>query len=200
MSCEDVVFSGGNVSSVCKEQLSLHQQPGLICGFHGNTSVNNSIRCNTSLTLEAPFGYKRCQVGAVSPLFGDFIYITFIYVYILGNFYCIRFPYYLLNGPVFVRVSIAAAKSTTKASLGGKGLAYTSTSLVIIKGSQDMNSKQSRDLEARAGEVLFTVVLLMACSACFLIGPSTSSPEITPPTMDCALSHQTLRTLQSDLI
>ena len=53
-----------------------------------------------SFPMEALFGDKRCPVGALSPpLSGDYIQMTFIYVYILGSFYCIRFSYDPSNGP-----------------------------------------------------------------------------------------------------
>ena len=56
--------------------------------------ANNSITCNPKLGLEALFGDKRWPVGALSPpLSESFVLITFIYVYILGSFHCIRFPY-----------------------------------------------------------------------------------------------------------
>lgn len=44
---------------------------------------------------KVPFSDVRCSVGAPSlPLFGDFIYIDFIYVYTLANFYSIWFLLY----------------------------------------------------------------------------------------------------------
>ena len=38
-----------------------------------------------------------------------------------------------------------------------------------------------------------TGLLLMACSACFLIEPRTTNPGIALPTMAGALPHQSLR-------
>jgi hypothetical protein len=63
--------------------------------------------------------------------------------------------------------------------------AYTSTLLFIIKGSQDWNSSRS---ESRSwcrghGGVLLTALLALACSACSLIEPKTTSPGMAPPTM-----------------
>ena len=48
-------------------------------------------------------------------------------------------------------------------------LAYTSTSLFIIEGSKDRNSKSY-------GGVLLSSLLLMACLACFHIDSKTTSP------------------------
>jgi hypothetical protein len=42
------------------------------------------------------------------------------------------------------------------------------------------------------GGVLLTGLLYMACSACFLIEPKTTSPVMTPPTMGWALPHPSL--------
>jgi hypothetical protein len=54
----------------------------------------------------------------------------------------------LSSGSVLVRVSIAVMKHHDPKQVGEERayLAYTSTSLFIIKGSQDQNSKQSRNL------------------------------------------------------
>jgi hypothetical protein len=73
-----------------------------------------------------------------------------------------------------------------EASWGGKGLfgLYFHT-VVHHQGSQDWNSSRSgsrswcRDHE----EMLLTGLLPLACSACFLKEPRTTSPEMAPPTM-----------------
>ena len=44
----------------------------------------------------------------------------------------------------------------------------------------------------RSGGVLLTGLLIIACSACFLIESSTSSPEMAPPTKGWVLLHQSL--------
>lgn len=45
--------------------------------------------CNPILALEALFGNGGCLIGSLSPsLFGNFIQLIFIYLYILGSFYC----------------------------------------------------------------------------------------------------------------
>jgi hypothetical protein len=55
--------------------------------------------------------------------------------------------------------------------------AYTSILLFITKGSQDWNSGRSEShAEAMEG------CSLLACSACSLIEPKTTSPEMVPPT------------------
>jgi hypothetical protein len=61
--------------------------------------------------------------------------------------------------------------------------AYTST-LLFTKVSQDWNSSRS---ESRSwcrghGGMLFTGLLPLACSACSLIEPKTTSPGMVPPT------------------
>jgi hypothetical protein len=56
--------------------------------------------------------------------------------------------------------------------------AYVSTALFIVKASQDRNSHRAgADAEAVEG------CCLLACSACFLIEPRTSSPRMAPPTV-----------------
>ena len=47
--------------------------------------------------------------------------------------------------------------------------------------------KEGRDLEAGADAEATEGHCSLACSACFLIAPRTSSPGMTPPTMGCAL-------------
>jgi hypothetical protein len=61
---------------------------------------------------------------------------------------------------------------------------YTSTLLFITKGSQDWNSSRSgsRSWCRGHGGVLLTALLPLACSACSLIEPKTTSPEMVPPT------------------
>jgi hypothetical protein len=64
-------------------------------------------------------------------------------------------------------------------------LAYTSTLLFITKGFQDWNSSRSgsRSWCWGHGGMLLTGLLPLSCSACFLIEPKTTSPEMAPPTM-----------------
>jgi hypothetical protein len=63
-------------------------------------------------------------------------------------------------------------------------LAYTSILLFITKGSQDWNSSRSgsRSWCRGHGGMFFTGLLPLACSACSLIEPKISSPEMVPPT------------------
>jgi hypothetical protein len=63
--------------------------------------------------------------------------------------------------------------------------AYTSTLLFITKGSQDWNSSRSgsRSWCRGHGGMLLTGLLPLACSLCFLIKPSTTSPGMAPHTM-----------------
>ena len=57
------------------------------------------IICNPVLKLEASVGDKRWPVGTMpNPLFGNLSKIA-LYAYILGSFFCSRFPYYPKNDP-----------------------------------------------------------------------------------------------------
>lgn len=49
-------------------------------GFHGASLAQNSTRCNPFLALGVLFGGIMCLVGTLSPLYGDAIYIPFIYM------------------------------------------------------------------------------------------------------------------------
>ena len=62
--------------------------------------------------------------------------------------------------------------------------AYNSILLFITKGSQDWNSSRSgsRSWCRSHGGMFFTGLLPLACSACSLIEPKTTSPEMAPPT------------------
>jgi hypothetical protein len=62
--------------------------------------------------------------------------------------------------------------------------AYTSTLLFITRGSQDWNSSRSgsRSWCRGHGGMFFTGLPPLACSACSLIEPKTTSPEMAPPT------------------
>ena len=75
--------------------------------------------------------------------------------------------------------------------------AYTSTLLFIIKGSQDRNSHRAgtwrQELMQRPGRVLLTGLLPLACSACFLIEPRTTSPGMALPTMGPPTLDHSLR-------
>lgn len=57
----------------------------------------------------------------------------------------------------------------------------------VLKSDEDRNSGRagtwSRSGCRGHGGVRLTALLLMACSACFLIHPRTTSPEVAPPTM-----------------
>jgi hypothetical protein len=89
---------------------------------------------------------------------------------------------------VLVRVSILAQTSWPRNKLGRKGFIQLtlSTLLLITKGSQDWNSSRSgnRSWYRGHGGILLTGLLLLACSACFLIEPKTTSPEMVHPQGD----------------
>jgi hypothetical protein len=98
-------------------------------------------------------------------------------------------PYTLLRlhrSSVLVRVSIPGQNIMTKMQVGEERVysAYTSTLLFITKGSQDRNSSRSgsRSWCRGHGEMLFTGLLPLACLACSLIEPKTTSPEMVLPT------------------
>ena len=75
-------------------------------------------------------------------------------------------------------------------------LAYTSILLFSPEGSQDRKSYRAgtwgRSWYRGRGGVLFTDLLIMACSACFLTEPRTTSPGMAPPAMGWTLPHQSL--------
>ena len=87
---------------------------------------------------------------------------------------------------VLVRVSIPAQTSWPRSKLGRKGFIQLtfSTLLLITKGSQNWNSSRSgsRSWCRGHGGMFFTGLLSLACSACFLIEPKTTSPGMAPPT------------------
>ena len=91
----------------------------------------------------------------------------------------------LYIGTVLVRVSIPAQTSWPRSKLGRKGFIHLtlSTMLLITKGCQDWNSSRSgsRSWCRGHGEMLFTGLLPLACSACSLIEPKTTSPGMVPP-------------------
>ena len=80
MSCTGVVFSLGPCCHFGESNLLPWQQLWLLGDFHGIPLFNNSVECKPVPVLEDSFGDKRWPVGTLSPsLFGDFIWLTFIY-------------------------------------------------------------------------------------------------------------------------
>ena len=75
-------------------------------------------------------------------------------------------------------------------------LTCVSTSQFILKGHQDRNSKQGRNLEAGADaeamEECCLLACLLACSLCCPAEHRITSPEIVPPTMGWAFLQQLL--------
>lgn len=61
------------------------------------TPLTNSSDVTQSWYWKLHLLIINVQLGTVSPIFDDFIWLPFVYVYILQGFYWIRFPYYLLN-------------------------------------------------------------------------------------------------------
>jgi hypothetical protein len=88
---------------------------------------------------------------------------------------------------ILVRVSIPAQTSWPRTSWGWKrlfGLHFHTA--VHHQGSQDWNSSrsESRSWYKSHGGIFLTGLLPLACSACSLIEPKTTSPEMVPPTRD----------------
>jgi hypothetical protein len=64
-------------------------------------------------------------------------------------------------------------------------LAYTSILLFItkeVRTGTHAGQEAGADAEAMEGWMFFTGLLPLACSACSLIEPKTTSPEMVPPT------------------
>ena len=82
-----------------------------------------------------------------------------------------------------LRVTVAIIKHHGQKQFGEKRVyvAYVSTSLFIMEGSQGWNWWRNQ------WEVLLTSLFIMAYTAYFLIEPRTTSQEVAPPTMDWAL-------------
>jgi hypothetical protein len=80
----------------------------------------------------------------------------------------------------------SCTNTMTKKQVGEERVysAYISTLLFITKGCQDWNSSRSGSKSWRRGHggMFFTGLLSLACSACSLIEPKTTSPEMVPPT------------------
>jgi hypothetical protein len=87
---------------------------------------------------------------------------------------------------VLVRVSIPGQNIMTKKQVGEERVysAYISTLLFITEGSQEWNSSRSgsRSWCRGHGEMFFIGLPPLGCSACSLIDPKTTSPEMAPPT------------------
>ena len=83
-------------------------------------------------------------------------------------------------------VSIPAQTSWPWSKLGKKGFIQLtlSTLLLITKGCQGWNSRRSGNRNGCRGHggMLLTGLLPLACSACSLIEPKTTSPGMVPPT------------------
>jgi hypothetical protein len=86
-----------------------------------------------------------------------------------------------LKNPVLVRVSIPAQTSGPRSKLGRKGfirltLPHCCSSPKEVRTGTQAGQKAGADAEAMEG------CSLLACSACSLIEPKTTSPEMVPLT------------------
>jgi len=79
-----------------------------------------------------------------------------------------------------------------------------SASQSITGGSQDRNSSRAGTWrqELMQGSLRGAAywLALMPCSACFLIKPRTSSPGMTPPTVDWVFPHRSLMKMPYRLV
>lgn len=75
--------------------LQFQQKAGVFENSHESCLANNTVRYNPFSALKDSFGDKY-PAGALSPhpAFCNFTCISFIYVYMLGNFYCISYSQY----------------------------------------------------------------------------------------------------------
>jgi hypothetical protein len=86
---------------------------------------------------------------------------------------------------VLVRVSIPAQTSRPRNRLERKGfiqltLLYCCSS--PRKSGLELKQVKKQELMQSHGGMFFTGLLPLACSACSLIEPKTTSPEMAPPT------------------
>jgi hypothetical protein len=99
---------------------------------------------------------------------------------------------------VLVRVSIPAQTPWPRNKLGRKGfiqliLPHCCSSLKEVRTGTQAGQDTGTDAEAMGGGAVFLTGLLpLACSACFLIEPRTTSPEMATPTMEqlSPIDHQ----------
>lgn len=97
-----VVFSNRALTLFGREQSMALEKAQVALSLPWNPLSRTHSVAEVFLVQEASLGYQRHPVK--DPLFGDFIYIQSIYVHILGNVYCMRFPfgpYFQLSLPIF---------------------------------------------------------------------------------------------------
>jgi hypothetical protein len=73
--------------------------------------------------------------------------------------------------------------------VGRKGLAYTSISLFIIKGTQVRNSNRAGTWRQELMQSPWMNAAYWLAQPAFLIEPRTTSPRIAPLTINDTLSH-----------
>ena len=104
-------------------------------------------------------------------------------IYSIGDIYIA----YILSTVLYICLSqgFYSCTNMTKKQVGEERVysAYTSIWLFITKGSQDWNSSRSgsRSWCRGHGGMFFTGLLPLACSACSLVEPKTTSPGMVPP-------------------
>jgi len=105
---------------------------------------------------------------------------------------------FILNVYDLVRATTAVMKHHDQKQFGKKGFLclilpyHCSSSKEVRTGTQTGQEPEGRGWGRGHGGMLFTSLLLMDCSAWFLIDPRTTSPGTAPPRVGWALPHQSL--------
>jgi hypothetical protein len=144
---------------------------------------------NNLLTLRTKISPSRTTHSFLSPLLGTALWLEVIlllipYAGIVLLQWASQLLLFFFSPHVLVKVSIPGQNIMTKKQVGEERVysAYTSILLFITERSQDWNSSrsESRSWCRSHGGMFFTGLLLLACSACSLIEPKTTSPEMVP--------------------
>jgi len=102
-----------------------------------------------------------------------------------------------INLTVFVMASITVMKRHDQKQLGEESFSLPLSQHIYLQRESGQELKEIKEPGGGSwcrghGGALLTDLLPMACSACFLIQPRTTSPGMAPPTMGGALSYQSL--------
>lgn len=96
------------------------------------------------------------------------------------------------SASVFSGFSVTVWKTTLDRNLEKKGLIWPAGYLVYHERKPRNNSWREpwgRNCSRDHRRILFTVLLLTACSACFVTAPGTICPGVAPPTVGWGLPH-----------